>query len=432
MKRFVTLLCAVLLLTTGAGALEVEAPSALLMEKETGTVLFAKDEHAKLEPASVTKVMTLLLVMEAIDAGTLHYDDIVTASAHACSMGGSQIWLEENEQMTVSDMLKAVCVVSANDCAVALAEAVAGSEEAFVDRMNQRAAELGMADTTFKNATGLPAEGHVTSAYDIALMSRELILNHPDIRQYTTIWMDSLRNGASSLVNTNRLIRFYEGATGLKTGSTDSALYCLSATAERDGMELIAVIMKGSTSAQRFEDAQTLLNYGFATYALASVAPQTPLAPVPVSLGTQATVQPVLGEGDHLLLEKAQAGDLTQTVDPGGVRGGAGGRGGPAGDPDRHLRRGGHGGDPHPGRGGDPPDHFRPDAAADAADGASVRLRRGTAPSDVFLLCRQAAGWYNLEHSDMTDRREWNPLFTSRRSLLRRHYEREDHCTCWM
>ena len=315
MKRFVKLLCAVLILTTGAGALEVEAPSALLMEKETGTVLFAKDEHAKLEPASVTKVMTLLLVMEAIDAGTLHYDDIVTASAHACSMGGSQIWLEENEQMSVSDMLKAVCVVSANDCAVALAEAVAGSEEAFVDRMNQRAAELGMADTTFKNATGLPAEGHVTSAYDIALMSRELILNHPDIRQYTTIWMDSLRNGASSLVNTNRLIRFYEGATGLKTGSTDSALYCLSATAERDGMELIAVIMKGSTSAQRFEDAQALLNYGFATYALASVAPQTPLAPVPVSLGTQATVQPVLGEGDHLLVEKTQAGNLTQTVE---------------------------------------------------------------------------------------------------------------------
>ena len=315
MKRFFTLLCALLVLTTGAGALEVEAPSALLMEKEPGTVLFAKDEHAKLEPASVTKVMTLLLVMEAIDAGTLHYDDIVTASAHACSMGGSQIWLEENEQMTVSDMLKAVCVVSANDCAVALAEAVAGSEEAFVDRMNQRAAELGMTDTTFKNATGLPAEGHVTSAYDIALMSRELILNHPDIRQYTTIWMDSLRNGASSLVNTNRLIRFYEGATGLKTGSTDSALYCLSATAERDGMELIAVIMKGSTSAQRFEDAQALLNYGFATYALASVMPQTPLAPVPVSLGTQATVQPVLGEGDHLLVEKAQAGNLTQTVE---------------------------------------------------------------------------------------------------------------------
>ena len=315
MKRLIALLWAVLVLATSAGALEVEAPSALLMEKETGTVLFAKDEHAKLEPASVTKVMTLLLTMEAIDAGTLHYDDMVTASAHACSMGGSQIWLEENEQMSVSDMLKAVCVVSANDCAVALAEAVAGSEEAFVDRMNQRAAELGMADTVFKNATGLPAEGHVTSAHDIALMSRELILNHPDIRQYTTIWMDTLRDGASSLVNTNRLIRFYEGATGLKTGSTDSALYCLSATAERDGMELIAVIMKGSTSAQRFEDAQALLNYGFATYSLASAAPQTPLAPVPVSLGTQATVQPVLGAGDRLLVEKAQAGSLVQTVE---------------------------------------------------------------------------------------------------------------------
>ena len=315
MKRLIALLWAVAVLATSAGALEVEAPSALLMEKETGTVLFAKDEHAKLEPASVTKVMTLLLTMEAIDAGTLHYDDMVTASAHACSMGGSQIWLEENEQMSVSDMLKAVCVVSANDCAVALAEAVAGSEEAFVDRMNQRAAELGMADTVFKNATGLPAEGHVTSAHDIALMSRELILNHPDIRQYTTIWMDTLRDGASSLVNTNRLIRFYEGATGLKTGSTDSALYCLSATAERDGMELIAVIMKGSTSAQRFEDAQALLNYGLATYALASAAPQTPLAPVPVSLGTQATVQPVLGAGDRLLVEKAQAGSLTQTVE---------------------------------------------------------------------------------------------------------------------
>ena len=314
MKKFAALLCALLVLGTNARALEVSAPSAVLMEKETGTVLFAKDEHAKLEPASVTKVMTLLLTMEAIDAGILHYDDVITASAHACSMGGSQIWLEENEQMTVDDMLKAVCVVSANDCAVALAEAVAGSEDAFVERMNQRAAELGMTDTHFCNATGLPAEGHVTSAYDIALMSRELIQSHPDIRQYTTIWMDSLRGGASSLVNTNRLIRTYEGATGLKTGSTDSALYCLSATAERDGMELIAVIMKGATSAQRFTDAQTLLNYGFSSYALKDVVPEAVLPPVSVSLGTQATVQPVLGEDTHLLLEKALAGDLRQAV----------------------------------------------------------------------------------------------------------------------
>ena len=297
MKKMITLLCAVLVLCTSARAVEVSAPSALLMEKETGQVLFAKDEHAKLEPASVTKVMTLLLTMEAIDSGQLSYDTVITASAHACSMGGSQIWLKENEQMTVSDMLKAVCVVSANDCAVALAEQIAGSEDAFVERMNQRAAELGMNDTTFKNATGL-----------------ELILNHPDIHQYTTIWMDTLRGGQSELVNTNKLIRFYEGATGLKTGSTDAAGYCLSATAERDGMELIAVIMKGATSAQRFEDAKTLLSYGFSTYALKKVTPETPLPPVKVELGTQATVQPVLGEGGSLLLERARASDLQQSV----------------------------------------------------------------------------------------------------------------------
>ena len=314
MKRLIALLCAVLALTAGAKAVDVSAPSALLMEKETGTVLFAKDEHTQREPASVTKVMTLLLAMEAIDSGQLSYDTMVTASAHACSMGGSQIWLKENEQMTVDEMLKAVCVVSANDCAVALAEQIAGSEEAFVERMNQRARELGMNDTTFQNATGLPAAGHVTSAYDIALMSRELVLNHPDIRKYTTIWMDSLRGGESQLVNTNRLVRFYQGATGLKTGSTDNALYCLSATAERDGMELIAVIMKGATSAQRFEDAQTLLNYGFAGYTLTKIVPESPLAPVPVALGTQATVQPVLGDGGALLLEKSRAAGLQQAV----------------------------------------------------------------------------------------------------------------------
>jgi len=313
MKKVVLILVLALALTIPAGALDVSAPSAVLMEKETGTVLFAKDEHEKLEPASVTKVMTILLVMEAIDSGALHYDDVVTASAHACSMGGSQIWLKENEQMSVSDMLKAVCVVSANDCAVALAEQVAGSEDAFVARMNERAQELGMNDTTFKNATGLPADGHVTSAYDIALMSRELILHHPDIRKYTTIWMDSLRNGASQLVNTNRLIRFYPGATGLKTGSTSSALYCLSGTAERDGMELIAVIMKAPTTTQRFADAQSLLSYGFSTYTLTKVMPDSPLLPVPVSLGRQSTVQPVSAESS-LLLEKAAAAGLEKTV----------------------------------------------------------------------------------------------------------------------
>jgi D-alanyl-D-alanine carboxypeptidase (penicillin-binding protein 5/6) len=314
MKKALALLGAVLVLTTGARGLEVAAPSALLMEKETGSVLYAKDEHARLEPASVTKIMTILLTMEAIAGGQLTYDTPITASAHACSMGGSQIWLKENEQMTVSDMLKAVCVVSANDCAVALAEQIAGSEEAFVERMNERAVQLGMTDTTFQNATGLPAENHVTSAHDIALMSRELILKHPEIRQYTTIWMDTLRGGASSLVNTNKLIRFYEGATGLKTGSTDSALYCLSATAERDGMELIAVIMKDATSAQRFEDAKTLLTHGFSAYTLKKAVPETPLAPVPVVLGTQATVQPVPGEGSTLVLEKSKAADLQQTV----------------------------------------------------------------------------------------------------------------------
>ena len=267
-----------------------------------------------MNPASVTKVMTLLLVMEAIDAGQLAWEDMVTASAHAISMGGSQIWLKENEQLSVRDMVKAVAVVSANDCAVALAEHVAGSEEAFVALMNQRASELGMEHTHFLNCTGLPASGHVTCAYDIALMSRALILNHPEIREFTTIWMDTLRDGQFQLSNTNKLIRFYEGATGLKTGSTDSALYCLSATAERDGMELIAVIMKDATSAQRFEDAKTLLSYGFSTYSLEHVTPQEALPPVTVRLGTQATVQPVLEEGSALLLEKSKAGTLEQSV----------------------------------------------------------------------------------------------------------------------
>ena len=319
MKRFVCmLLClfltAALAVPAAAAELTLSAPSAILMEKETGTILYAKDEHTQLQPASVTKVMTLLLVMEAIDSGTLSWDDTITASAHACSMGGSQIWLRENEQMSVEDMVKAVCVVSANDCAVALAETVGGSEEHFVELMNQRAAELGMADTVFYNATGLPAEGHVTSAHDIALMSRELILNHPDIRNFTTIWMDSLRGGASQLVNTNRLIRSYEGATGLKTGSTDSALYCLSATAEKDGMELIAVVMKAPTSNERFADAQTLLNYGFAGYTLVHVTPEQALPPIDVVLGSQDTVQPVLSGNTALLLPKDQAGALEQTV----------------------------------------------------------------------------------------------------------------------
>ena len=319
MKQLRSALLALLLtlslaVPAAAEELAVDAQACLLMEKATGEVLYAVNEHEQLEPASVTKVMTLLLVMEAIDSGALGYDDVVTASAYACSMGGSQIWLEENEQMTVEDLLKAVCVASANDASVALAEHVAGSAEAFVEKMNQRAAELGMADTHFVNPTGLPAEGHVTSAYDIALMSRELILHHPDIRRFTTIWMDSLRDGAFGLSNTNKLIRYYEGATGLKTGSTDAALYCLSATAERDGMELIAVVMAAPTSDKRFAAAQSLLNYGFSTYTLAEARPEGVLPPVAVTLGERQSFQPVLGEGTALLLEKARAGELETAV----------------------------------------------------------------------------------------------------------------------
>ena len=317
MKRMIPLLLiAVLLLCVPVRAdeLALDAPSAILMEKATGTVLFAKDEHTPREPASVTKVMTLLLTMEAIDSGALSYDDSVTGSAHAASMGGSQIWLKEGEQMCVEELIKAVCVVSGNDAAVALGEHIAGSEEAFVARMNERAKALGMNDTHFVNCTGLPAEGHVTSAYDIALMSRELILHHPDIRRFTTIWMDSLRDGQSMLVNTNKLVRFYPGATGLKTGSTSSAKYCISATAEKDGCELIAVVLGGSTSDKRFTDAKALLNYGFASYALVTVVPESPLPAVPVTLGTQKTVQAVLTENNALLLEKSRAGSLTQSL----------------------------------------------------------------------------------------------------------------------
>ena len=316
MKRVLAVICLLCLLAVpvrGEGA-AVDAESCVLMEKATGQVLYAENEHEQLEPASVTKIMTILLVMEAIDSGALAYDDLVTASAYACSMGGSQIWLKENEQMSVRDLLKAVCVASANDCSVALGEHLAGSCEAFVARMNERAAELGMEDTHFVNPTGLPAQGHVTSAYDIALMSRELILHHPDIRQFTTIWMDTLRDGAFTLTNTNRLVRDYQGATGLKTGSTDAAGYCLAATAERDGMELIAVVLKSPTSAQRFESAKALLNYGFAAYALVNVTPERVLPPIPVTLGTADFVQPVLGEGRELLLEKAQAAELEQEV----------------------------------------------------------------------------------------------------------------------
>ena len=295
--------------------LVLSSASALLMEKETGTVLLQQNAHQKLEPASVTKIMTLLLVMEAVDSGRLSLDELVPVSAHAAGMGGSQVYLKEGEQLSVSDLIKCVAVVSGNDCAVALAERLAGSESAFVDQMNQKAQSLGMADTHFVNCTGLPAPGHLTSAWDIALISRELILRHPDIQQYTTIWTDSIRNGAFGLTNTNRLVRFYDGATGLKTGFTASAQYCMSAAAQRNGMELIAVVMKAPTTAQRFQDASCLLDYGFANYALLTPQPEGPLAPIDVLLGQSKTVQPQLQRECRLLVEKAQADQITTRVD---------------------------------------------------------------------------------------------------------------------
>ena len=317
MKRLTAaLLCAALLSGSAAAAEQpadapqVEAKAAILMEQETGEVLCQQNAHDKLEPASVTKIMTLLLVMEAIDGGQLSTGDTVTVSAHAASMGGSQVYLKEGEQMTVDDLLKAVAVVSGNDAAVALAEHIAGSEEAFVSRMNQRAAELGMEDTTFLNCTGLPAAGHLTSAYDIALMSRAL-LSHPDIRQYTTIWMDSIRGGQFQLSNTNRLVRFYPGCTGLKTGSTDSAGYCLSASAERDGLSLIAVVLGSETSAKRFTAAETLLNYGFANYTLIDALAGQALPPVEVLLGAERWVQPVLQGPGKVVVRRSQLDSVT-------------------------------------------------------------------------------------------------------------------------
>ncbi len=318
MKKLAAALLAATLLVLPAqasGTPAVDAGAAVLMEKETGTLLYEQNSDDKLEPASVTKVMTLLLVMEAIDSGSLSREDVVTVSAYAASMGGSQVYLKEGEQMTVNDLLKAVTVASGNDASVALAEHLAGSEGAFVERMNQRAAQLGMADTHFLNCTGLPAPGHLTSAHDIALMSRELILNHPSIREYTTIWMDSLRNGQFQLSNTNKLIRFYDGATGLKTGSTDAAGYCLSATAERDGMELIAVILKSPTKDTRTAAAQSLLNYGFANYTLLDVYPNEAIAPVDVLLGEKETVQPVLAQPSRILVDKAAVNQVSTRLE---------------------------------------------------------------------------------------------------------------------
>ena len=311
-------LCMVTLLPVQAAAVELPLTSraALLMEKTTGQILFAQNEHEKLEPASVTKIMTLLLTMDAIDSGALAYDDVVTVSANAAGMGGSQVFLAEGEQITVEELLKCVCVSSGNDAAVALAEKVAGVTELFVEQMNNRARGLGMDDTHFVNPTGLTAEGHVTSAHDIALMSRELLTKHPDIRSFTTIWTDSIRGGTFDLANTNKLIRRYDGATGLKTGSTDSAKYCISATAEREGMELIAVVMKGETADKRNADAKALLNYGFSAYALVSAAPEEPLPTLPVTMGETDSVSLTLPpDALTAVVEKAQAAALERRID---------------------------------------------------------------------------------------------------------------------
>ena len=311
-------LCMVTLLPVQAAAVELPLTSraALLMEKTTGQILFAQNEHEKLEPASVTKIMTLLLTMDAIDSGALAYDDVVTVSANAAGMGGSQVWLAEGEQITVEELLKCVCVSSGNDAAVALAEKVAGVTELFVEQMNNRARGLGMDDTHFVNPTGLTAEGHVTSAHDIALMSRELLTKHPDIRSFTTIWTDSIRNGTFDLANTNKLIRRYDGATGLKTGYTASAGYCISATAEREGMELIAVVMKGETADKRNADAKALLNYGFSAYALVSAAPEEPLPALPVTMGETDSVSLMLPpDALTAVVEKAQAAALERRID---------------------------------------------------------------------------------------------------------------------
>ena len=307
-----------LVLPAQGAALEIAAPSAVLMDAATGTVLYEKNAHEPLAPASVTKIMTLLLVMEALDSGRISWDDTVTASEAAAAKGGSQVYLEPGEQMTMEEMIKSVAVVSANDCATALAEHVAGSEAAFVEMMNNRAAELGMADTHFVNCTGLDDEPnaaeHLTTAYDIALMSREL-LKHDRIREFTTIWMDTVRNGEFGLSNTNKLVRFYQGTTGLKTGYTSSAGHCLSASAERDGLELIAVVLHCSTSGERFQSAKELLDYGFAGYTLVTPDENTEIPAVPVLLGEVDAITPVLSEASPVLVEKGQAGKIATRVE---------------------------------------------------------------------------------------------------------------------
>lgn len=296
-------------------AIDISAPSAVLMEKETGEVIYEKAAHERRAPASVTKVMTMLLIVEAIDRGEISLDDTVTASKRAASFGGSCVFLEEGEKMSVDEMLKCITVVSANDCAVAMSEFLCGTEQVFVKRMNERAAELGLKDTNFTNCTGLfDDDEHYTSAYDIAVMSRELI-KHDLIKKYSTIWMDSIRGGKFGLSATNKLVYYYEGCTGLKTGFTSKAMYCLSATAERDGVEYIAVIMHGESADSRNEDAKTLLSYGFANYTLCPLRSPEVLPPVQVTLGNADSVQPVYAGDEYALISRTDSADISYSAE---------------------------------------------------------------------------------------------------------------------
>ncbi len=320
MKRLICLLCVLLFLPVfPAKAVDMDLPakSAVLLDAATGTLLYEQDAHTPLAPASVTKVMTMLLIMEAIDSGRIGWDDTVTTSESAAAKGGSQVYLKVGEQMSVSDMVKSIAVSSANDCACAMAEHIAGSESAFVDMMNARAKELGMDNTHFVNCTGLDddpnAKDHKTTAYDIALMSAHLLKNHPDIKKFTTIWMDTVRGGAFGLSNTNKLVRFYPGATGLKTGFTAQAGYCLSSSAMREDMELIAVVMGCESSKERFNACKQLLDYGFATYAL--ITPQAEKSEIPVKLGTADSVIAVPAGEDAVLIEKAQKSGINQSLE---------------------------------------------------------------------------------------------------------------------
>ncbi len=298
---------------TADGAPAIKAISSLLMEKDSGKILQETGAHEQLPPASITKIMTLLLVMEAIEEGKLRLEDEVTVSEHAQSMGGSQIWLEVGEVMSVNDLLKAAAVASANDACVALAEQVTGSEEAFVEQMNQKAAGLGMNDTHFVNCTGLDAQGHLTSAHDVALMSREL-LDHQLVKDYSSIWMDTLRDGETALVNTNKLVRFYDGCTGLKTGTTDGAGHCLSASAQREGMELIAVVMGSDSSDDRFSGARNLLDYGFANWLSVPIDVSEGLDQVAVKSGEEYSVKVEAHPLDSVVVPKGRESEIEKTV----------------------------------------------------------------------------------------------------------------------